>query len=437
MSLDILSLALGALVASLLTALVLMLKAKNDRLVLEAEKARLEERLEAEAKAHEAKLASYEDARKQVENSFKAMAADTLKDNGAQFLTLAQQTLAKFQQGASTDLEQRQKAISDLIAPLNEKLTQYDTQLHQIEKARAGAYGELMTQIATMHKGHEELRRQTDNLVRALRTPQGRGRWGEMQLRRVVEMAGMLDHVDFIEQVAGDTKRPDMIIKLPNERCIIVDSKVPIDAFMDVVNQELDDDSRMQAMDRHARHVREHLRGLGSKAYWREYSQYSPDFVIMFLPDEGLFSTALQKDPSLIEQGVSDHVIPASPTTLIAMLRAVAYGWQQQRLTEEAREMGELARDLYDRLAAFGSHMSKLGKQLRLSVDSYNGAVGSLERNVLPQARKIEKVHSVLEKKKLAELSAVEEPVRSLTAAECTDVMTADQPETEAARKQA
>ncbi|TWA71375.1 DNA recombination protein RmuC [Azospirillum brasilense] len=342
------------------------------------------------------KLALLERAQATLSDSFKALSAEALRSNNQSFLDLAKETLTTFQEQARGDLEKRQTAIADIVAPVRQSLERMDGQIQEMERSRAGAYEGLKQQVLSLVETQSQLRTETGNLVRALRSPVARGRWGEIQLRRVCEMAGMLDHCDFAEQMsveaAGGRLRPDLVVKLPGGKTIVVDAKTPLEGYLDGV-QAADDGARRDGLSRHARHVREHMKQLGTKAYWDQFAD-SPEFVVLFLPGENFFSAALEHDPALIEAGIDHRVILATPTTLIALLRAVAYGWRQERLTDSAREISALGAELYKRLHDLGGHMERLGGQLEKAVGSYNGAVGSLESRVLVTARRFRDLHA-------------------------------------------
>jgi DNA recombination protein RmuC len=368
--------------------------------------------------------ATLEAARDSFADAFKVISADALAKNNQSFLELARATLEAQQAAAlasaRTDLDKRQLAIGELVAPVRTSLEKFELQILGIEKTRIDAYATLSEQVRAMAEAQGELRQETGNLVKALRAPQTRGRWGELQLKRVVEMAGMLDHCDFFEQESTNTEegrlRPDMIVKLPGGKNIVVDAKAPLAAYLEAL-EATDENEKKRKLADHARQVRDHLKKLGQKSYWEQF-QPSPDFVVLFLPGEMFYSAALEADPSLIEAGVDARVILATPTTLIALLRAVAYGWTQQALTENAERISLLGRELYERIATVAEHWSRVGKNLGEAVGAYNKSVASMETRVLVSARKFRDLKVAGDDKEIPDLGPVEALPREVQAQE-------------------
>jgi DNA recombination protein RmuC len=357
----------------------------------EAEISQIRARAEEQSKAAAEKLKLLADAEASLSNAFKALSAEALNSNSQNFLQLATASLEKFQEKAKSDLEAREKAVDALVQPIRESLQKVDGKLGEIEKARESAYSALNEQLRGLVETHlPMLRSETSNLVKALRQPTVRGRWGEIQLKRVVEMAGMLEHCDFVEQQSSATEdgrlRPDLIVKLPGGKQIIIDAKAPLTAYLEAA-EATDDDSRRLHLVRHAQQVRAHMAALGRKGYWDSFEP-TPELVVMFLPGEMFFSAALQADPELIEFGVNEKVVPATPTTLIALLRAIAYGWRQEALALNAQEVAQLGKQLFDRISNLADHWNDVGQRLGKAVDAYNKSVGTLESRVLVSARR-------------------------------------------------
>ncbi|MEW6682208.1 MAG: DNA recombination protein RmuC [Nitrospirota bacterium] len=390
-----------------------------------AKHAELETRIVEERKAAEEKMSVVKEAEAALSDTFKALSAEALRSNNHVFIELAKTTLEKFQEGAKTDLEARQKAVNELVRPLRESLEKVDGKLGDIEKSRVAAYSALNEQLKGLVDTHlPMLRNETANLIKALRQPTVRGRWGEIQLKRVVEMAGMVDHCDFIEQESRTTEdgrlRPDLIVRLPGGKGIVVDAKAPLSAYLSAV--ETEDESAQQAyLADHARQVRDHMVALGRKGYWEQFDP-TPEFVVLFLPGEMFFSAALQEDPGLIEFGVNERVIPATPTTLIALLRAVAYGWRQEALAKNAQEVADLGRQLYERIATLAGHWAEVGGRLDKAVEAYNKSVATLESRVLVSARRLRELKAAPEGTEIDAIEPIERTPRTLQAGELLSI---------------
>jgi len=386
----------------------------------DARVAALEMQISEERQQATEKLALLDDAQKKLTDAFHALSAQALQRNNASFLELANEALGKFQEKASGDLAQKQQAIAELLKPVRESLARVDTQMNEIEKTRAGAYEGLIAQVKSLGETQQQLRGETGRLASVLRSTGARGRWGEIQLRRVVELAGMQDHCDFYEQQSADGEsgklRPDMLVKMPGGKTIVVDSKVPFSAYDRAVSAN-DDGVRLAAYREHAQAVREHIRALSAKSYWEQFGE-APEFVVLFLPAETFFGAAVEHDPELIEFSAEKNVMLTTPMTLIALLRAVHYGWRQEKLAENARQISDLGAELYERLAKLGEHFAKVGKNLGNAVDAYNDATRSLETRVFVTARKFKELHAANGGKEIEEPKPLEQSARSLQAPE-------------------
>jgi DNA recombination protein RmuC len=386
---------------------------------LASTRARLEAELEAERRNASEKLTLLKDAETKLRDAFAALSSDALRKNNQSFLDLARTSLAEFQQTARMDLDGRHKAIEELVQPLKETLTKVGGKLEEVEKNRVGTQSALTEQLRTLHQSQHALQVETGRLVQALRSPNVRGQWGELQLRRVVEAAGMLEYCDFDlkESVDADGSRltPDMIVRLPGGRNVVVDAKAPSSAYLDAIESQ-DETVRAAKLRDHARQVRDHVVRLGNKAYWQHF-QPTPDLVIMFVPGETLLSVALQSDPGLLEFSLGRNVMLASPLTLMALLRAVAFGWQQEKIARNAQEISDLGRQLYDRIRVMAEHFEEVARGLTRSVDAYNRAIGSLESRVLVTARRL-KEKGIPAPEELPELEVIDHTARALGAPE-------------------
>lgn len=364
------------------------------------------------------KMALWNDAQQKLSDAFRALSADALARNNQAFLDLAKSALGQTQEAARGELEKRQQAIVELVAPVRNSLDRVDLQIQELEKARAGAYAALNEQVRSLVETQEQLRAETGRLVTALRAPSVRGHWGEIQLRRVVEMAGMLEHCDFFSQTTVQSEdgrfRPDLLVRLPAGKIIVVDAKTPLDAYLRAMEAG-DETARTARLADHARQVRAHMTALARKSYWEQFD-HAPEFTVMFLPGESFFSAALEQDPCLIEFGADQNIILATPTTLIALLRAVAYGWRQEKLAENAAEISALGKELYKRLSDMGDHWNKMGKSLERAVEAYNSAIGSLEGRVMVSARKFAELKTTPLGVEIAALEPVENAVRTIDA---------------------
>lgn len=361
--------------------------------------------------------------RSQARQTFSIAAQEALRQSNENFLQLAEQRLKQAQNEGNSDLDLRKREIAALVDPVNSALKNMDEKLRALEIARANAYTELRTHVQSMTEDQQRLRQETSSLVQALRSPSTRGQWGEMQLQRCLEMAGLREGIHYQTQVSSQTEsgsqRPDVVVNLSDGKKIVIDSKAPIDAYLNAMKDENNGEDRRRHFDRHARHVRDHMKSLGLKSYQDKFD--SPEFVVMFLPGESYFSAALERDPALIEFGVDQKVIPATPTTIISLLKAVMYGWRQEQLAENAKEISSLGRELYERISVFSGHMGAVGKSLTAATNNYNKAISSLENRVLVSARKFEELQAAPEQKNLDAPEPVDTATKILTTPEITE----------------
>ncbi|HEV8209020.1 MAG TPA: DNA recombination protein RmuC [Vicinamibacterales bacterium] len=386
---------------------------------------RLQSELEKDRAVHAERLMAYQDAEAKLRDAFQALSADALKTNNEAFLSLAETRMREARTEAAGDIDARKKAIEDLLAPMAKTLEQVDREIKDSERRRVESGAQLMQRIASLDTAGQGLRDETRRLTDALKRPGVRGRWGELQLKRVVELAGMIEYCDFMEQhtmQGADDEgriRPDVVVRLPGGKRIVIDAKAPLDAYLRALEAP-DEAARQSLLADHARQVRNHISQLSAKSYFEKIAS-TPEFVVMFLPGEMFFSAALEQDPSLIECGVEKRVIPASPTTLIALLRAVAYGWQQEAMEENARKISENGRNLYESVRALAERFEKLGRSLKSSLEAYNETVGSLEGNVLVKARKFKDLQAANGGEEIRALEPIDRVPRMLQAAELTD----------------
>ncbi len=353
--------------------------------------ARLNETIESERLHHAEKLRTLEAAEARLTDSFKALAGDTLRDANQRFLDLAKAEFGRLHEASKGDLEKRQQAVGELVKPVQETLKKFEENVRKLEETRVGAYEGIKEHIKNLSEAQQRWQVEAANLSKAMRNPNARGRWGEIQLRRVVEMAGMQEHCDFQEQPtfagADGMLRPDMLVRLPGRRQVVVDAKAPLMAYLEAVECQ-DDEQGLIKLKQHAQHIRNHVAALAKKSYWDQFDQ-APEFVILFLPGEIFFNAAVSHDPELIQSAIEQRVLLSTPTTLIALLKAIAFGWRQEKLEENSLEISRIGKELYERISIVGSHMARVGGSLGSAVKAYNDAVGSLESRLLVSARRL------------------------------------------------
>jgi DNA recombination protein RmuC len=421
----LIGLVLGAAIALVALRPRLRSLAAQSARVVELERELVQSRadLEHERAMAEERLATVKDAQERLSMSFKALSAEALQSSMAQLTELARAQLKAAQVEAKGDLDKRHQAVEQLVAPLKEQLTRVDSQLLKLDQERRESRGRLEAQLRTLTETGEKLRTETGALVTALRKPNTRGQWGQMQLRNVVELAGMVRYCDFAEQSSlsgGETSlRPDLVVSMPGGKHVVVDAKAPLQGVLDAYEAR-DEEEREQHLHSHARLLRKHVKALADKAYWDQLES-APDFVVMFLPGEHLYGAALEADPALLEDAMAQRVLIATPTTLLALLRAVAYGWQQERVAESAQAVSELGRELYTRIAKLSNLLGTLGSRLNSTVKAYNEAVGSYEHRVLPAARRFEDHGAVASGRELPSIEQVTVNARNVDTVQVPD----------------
>lgn len=377
----------------------------------------LEDRIKTQDALQQERQQALDAANTQLMQAFNELSNRSLKDNSESFLRLAEQHLNVHNEKAKRELSEREKAVESLVKPIRDALEMSKKQIDELEKSRSEAYGSIRSQLEAMHTSQRLLKQETQNLVNALRRPEVRGRWGEITLRRLVELAGMVEHCDFQEQVhsvgEGQVIRPDLIVNLPDGGQLVVDVKTPLDAYLEAAEAK-DDVQRKLGLERHAKNVRAHIRTLSAKAYWGQFEQ-SPEFVILFIPGDQFLSAALDRDHALLEDALANKVVLATPTSLVALLRAVGYGWRQAVLAENAEHIRQVGEEVYSRLGTFAEHLGRLGKSLDSSVSAYNKAVGSFDSRVLPGLRKFTEM-GISAKKEAGPLDQIERAPRQVEA---------------------
>lgn len=399
----------GLFAGAIVTYFLFVRKIEMENRTLRTEMSKYELLLQAEKKMSEEKERLMKKSEEDLTESFRNISYKLLKENQANFLDLAKSEFSKTSIDNVNQLEKKEESIKNLVNPLKEILGEVKIKMETIEKDYQKTFTEVKEQFKFLKEDQTKLQQETANLVKALRAPQTRGRWGEIQLKRVVEMAGMINYVDFIEQVSTDTEtgrlRPDMLIKLPGNKTIVIDAKTPLEAYLNLIEAE-SEEGRQKYLQEHGRQVRDHIIKLSGKAYWDQFAD-SPEFVVLFLPNEALYGAALEAEPQLIEIGAGKNVIIATPTTLIALLKAIAYGWNQENLALNAKQISNLGKELYDRMSVLAEHLDNIKKGLDRSVESYNKAVSTLESRVLPSTRKFKEL-GISSDKEIKELNSIE-----------------------------
>lgn len=411
----LLTLAFVGILAGVAGYLFAYIRGEAKSALLREQMAELKATLEHQRTSHEEKQAALEKDRENLSESFAALSSKALKHNSDEFLKLAEQNLKRFQTSATSELDKKEQSIADLVKPIREALDKTEKQVREMEKDRREAHGSLKRHLELMSQDQVKLQSETRNLVQALRRPEVRGQWGEMTLKRLAELAGMVQHCDFYEQesVASDEGllRPDMIIRMPGKRAVIVDAKAPLDAYISAV-EATDDASREEHLIRHAKNVRHRVRELAAKSYWSQFKE-TPDFAVLFIPGDQFLSAALERDPSLLEDAMSDQIILATPSSFVALLRAVAFGWRQEVLADNADKIRSLGVTLYERIAAFSNHLGNVGNSLNKSVEHFNKAVGSFDSRILPSAKRFTEM-GISAKKEIKEAAPIEMIARDI-----------------------
>jgi len=402
---------IAAVLGSLITYIYLQRKVSS----LREKNTELSTRIEVEQINNNEKIVALEKARAQLSETFTALSSQALKNNNEEFLKLAQENLKQYQSQAVNELDKKEKAIEHLLNPIKESLSKTEQQIQNIEKERKESYGALHKHLESMAQTQSTLQDETRKLVTALRRPEVRGQWGEMTLKRLAELAGMVEHCDFYEQEQVRTDegalRPDMIVRMPDGREIVVDVKTPLDAYISAI-EAVDDNERQVHLKRHTQNVKQRINELADKAYWNQFKN-APDFVVLFIPGDQFLSAALDQEPAILENALARQVILATPTSLVALLRAVGYGWRQEQLAENAEHIKTVGEELYGRLQTFTEHLQKVGRSLDTGLKHYNSAVGSFDSRVLPSARKFNEM-GIAADKKIKQPNQIETAVRQI-----------------------